>query len=417
MILSSGLYLYISNIFAGFGVIKRMLQQCITPESVGFCSNRLSKIAPRMQAFIDEGKLAGISTMVARHGEIIHSEQVGYAEIESNKVLTEDAIFRIYSMTKPIISVALMILFEDGVIRLFDPVAKFLPAFKNMTVLQLTPSAGRKHVPVDRPITVRDLLTHTSGLTYDFLDDSPVCTLYRQAKLMHDSGRTLQDMVQELARLPLAFQPGACWKYSLGIDVAAHLIEVISGLSIRSFLQERIFNPLGMVDTDFQVPTDKMHRLVAMYGHADIAASNMTLDKMIELWGTTPSQKIDVSKSYPANKPSVFSRGGHGLFSTSKDYMCFSQMLLNQGELNGYRLLSRKTINLMFMNHLTPDLLPLMMGNIPVPGYGFGLGSRVLVDVAQTQMSGSVGEFGWAGAAKTYYWVDPVENIIGLFMG
>jgi CubicO group peptidase (beta-lactamase class C family) len=265
-------------------------------------------------------------------------------------------------------------------------------------------------------MNVRDLMTHTSGLTYDFLEDFPVGEMYRQARLMNDASRSLEAVIGELARLPLAFQPGSQWHYSLGIDVAAHLIEVISGQPLGQFLQERIFAPLGMTDTAFGVPAEQRGRLAAMYGLPDICAEGMTFSRLYGHFLDGYNQRSDVSATYPADTPDVFVRGGIGLFTTAGDYMRFALMLCNGGQLDGTRVLGRKTLELMHSNHLPAALLPYTLGGEPIPGYGFGLGSRVAMNVAETAVSGSEGEFGWAGAAKTYYWVDPREQLVGLLM-
>lgn len=393
-----------------------MRSEVVTPEEVGLSSKRLERIKPAMQAYVDQKKIAGLSTMVARRGRVVHFEQVGQMDIEGNKPMSGEAIFRIYSMTKPIVCVALMTLYEQGRFQLFDPIAKFIPAFSNLKVLESDAAGETKELDLARPITIRDLLTHTAGLTYDFLEDSPVGELYRQARLSNDAERTLEELVRELVRLPLAYQPGTRWHYSLAIDVAAHLIEIISDQSLNHFLKERIFIPLDMTDTDFYVPPEKRDRLATMYGCPDVAAPGMTFSKLMEAWENGFNERIAVSGTYPVSKPDGFARGGSGLFSTAWDYMRFAQMLLNQGELDGTRILGRKIVDLMHMNHLPADLLPYELGGLPVMGYGFGLGSRVLVNVAESEMPGSVGEFGWAGAAKTYYWVDPQEKIVGLLM-
>lgn len=392
-----------------------MQQVTVTPEEVGFSTQRLERIQPAMQAYVDQKKIAGISTMIARRGKIVHFEQVGQMDKETGTPMSADAIFRIYSMTKPIVCTALMTLYEEGKFQLFDPVAKFIPAFGQVKVWEGDNTNAKAVDPV-RPITVRDLFLHTAGLTYDFLADSPVGELYREARLGNRAERSLEEMIHELARLPLAYQPGSRWHYSLSIDVLAHLIEVLSDQPLRHFLKERLFDPLGMSDTDFGVPANKQARLATMYGMPDIVAPGMTLPKLVEAWMSGFNEQIDVSTTYPLDRPEHFARGGHGLFSTAGDYIRFAQMLLNQGELDGVRILSRKIMELMHTNHLPPALLPYELGGLPNLGYGFGLGSRVLMNVADSAIPGSVGEFGWAGAAKTYYWVDPQEQVIGLLM-
>jgi CubicO group peptidase (beta-lactamase class C family) len=380
-----------------------------SPEAVGFSSKRLARIKPVMQSYVDGRGFAGVSTMLARRGRVVHFEQVGWQDRESRTPLSADTIFRIYSMTKPIVCTALMTLYEEGRFQLFDPVAKFLPAFGKVRV-----QAGTEEVDLIRPITIRDLFTHTAGLTYNFLEDSPVAELYRQAGLMSDAERSLEAMIGELARLPLAYQPGTKWHYSLSIDVLAHLIEVISGQPLQDFLSERLFAPLGMTDTGFCVPAEKRTRLATMYGHPDIATS--TFSQIFGAWTAGYNERIDVETTCPSANTRSFARGGHGLYSTAGDYMRFAQMLLNRGELDGACILGPKIADLMHMNHVPHALLPYEIAGIPSGGYGFGLGSRVLLNVAESALPGSVGEFGWAGAAKTYYWVDPKEEIIGIVM-
>ena len=385
-----------------------------SPEVVGCSSERLARIKPVMQSYINHHGFAGLSTMLARRGRVIHFEHVGWQDRERHTPLSADTIFRIYSMTKPIICVAFMTLYEEGRFQLFDPVAKFLPAFGKVRVLTGTTPSATQEVDLVRPITMRDLLTHTAGLTYNFLEDSPVSELYRQARLMSDADRTLEAMIGELARLPLAYQPGTKWHYSMSIDVIAHLIEVISGQPLQDFLNERLFAPLDMTDTRFSVPPEKRDRIATMYGHPDIATT--TLSRIFEAWKGGFNERIDVEATYPATNTHSFARGGHGLFSTAGDYMRFAQMLLNRGALDGVRIIAPKIADLMHMNHVPPTLLPYEIGPIPFNGYGFGLGSRVLLNVAESALPGSVGEFGWVGAARTYYWVDPKEELVGILM-
>jgi CubicO group peptidase (beta-lactamase class C family) len=385
-----------------------------SPEIAGFSSERLARIQPAMQTYIDHHGFAGLSTMLVRRGRVIHFEQVGWQDREKHTRLVADTIFRIYSMTKPIICVAFMTLYEEGRFQLLDPVAKFLPAFGNVRVMTGTSLSDAREVDLIRPLTIHDLLTHTAGMTYDFLEDSPVSGLYRQARLLSDADRTLEAMIGELARLPLAYQPGTKWHYSLSIDVIAHLIEVISGHPLQDFLQERLFEPLGLTDTGFSVPTRDQGRIAKMYGHPDIATH--TFSQVLEAWESGFNERIDVEKTYPATNKHSFARGGHGLFSTAGDYMRFALMLLNRGALGGVRILAPTIVDFMHMNHVSPALLPLEIGGIPRSGYGFGLGSRVLLNVAESALPGSEGEYGWAGAAKTYYWVDPREEVIGILM-
>jgi CubicO group peptidase (beta-lactamase class C family) len=383
-----------------------------SPESVGMSAARLARIRPVMESYVAERGVVGISTMVSRRGRIIHAEQFGHQDCEAGVPVAADTIFRIYSMTKPIVSTALMLLHEEGRFQLEHPVAQYLPAFAAAKVL------GPDGTLVDpvRPMQIRDLLTHTSGLTYDFMADNLVAEQYRQARIMNDATRTLEALVDDLATLPLAFQPGSRWHYSVGIDVAGRLVEVLSGQSLGAFLQERIFDPLGMVDTGFGVPDDQIHRLSAMYGLPDLIGRDYSFVQLFEAALSGFNERIEVSDTYPTNAPQVFQRGGVGLFSTAADYMRFAQMLAGNGQLEGRRIIGRKTLELMHANHLPAELLPYELLGMPVPGMGFGLGSRVMVDVAATAGPGSLGEFGWAGAAKTYFWVDPVEDLVGVFM-
>lgn len=393
-----------------------MGMQITNPENVGMSSERLGRIRPVMQRWIDQGIIAGVSMMVARRNQIVYAEQVGMADRENEVAMPDDALFRIFSMTKPIICTALMTLYEEGRFQLYTPVANFIPAFGKVKILRQG-AAGRS-VQEDqvRPMTVGDLMKHTSGLTYDFLVDSPVSALYRQAALAHDARRTLAEFVQTLAQFPLAYQPGSRWHYSLSIDVAAYLLELLADKPLRDVLQERIFAPLGMVDTDFCVPESKRSRLAAMYGVGDLVARHMTRPQMMSNWEAGLRQRLDVEETYPADHTGAFARGGHGLFSTTADYMRFALMLLNQGTLDGERILGRKTADLMHVNHIPPAQLPLEVGGMPIGGYGFGLGSRTLMDVGAAGTPGSIGEFGWSGAASTYYWVDPAEELAGVFM-
>jgi CubicO group peptidase (beta-lactamase class C family) len=382
-----------------------------SPKSVGLDSSRLKRIGPQMQSYVDRGVYAGVRTLVARRGVVVHSGQYGLADKEAGTPMAEDAIFRLYSMTKPIVSTALMMLYEEGRFRLIDPIARYIPSFAGVKVL----GADGKLVDPVRPINVRDVLAHTSGLTYGFLEDSPVSEMYARSKLI-DAKFTLAEAIDDLATFPLAFQPGSRWHYSVGIDVAARLIEVISGQKLADFLSERLFKPLGMVDTGFSVAPANRARVAKMYGRPDILTTAGRWSKSLGLWFQGYNEAIDVSKTYPVDAPDTFQRGGHGLFGTASDYLSFAQMLANGGEFDGDRYLSRKTLQLMHSNHIPSQLFPLELGGFPLAGYGFGLGSRVALDAAATGTTTSVGEFGWAGAAKTYFWVDPVEEIVGIFM-
>lgn len=385
----------------------------IRPEKVGLSSERLARIRPAIEKHVGETKIAGALTLVARRGELAHLECVGLMDRENNKPMRADTIFRLFSMTKPIISVALMMLHEKGHLQLFHPISRFIPAFRDLKVYAGQGESGQL-ADLEREVTVRDLLTHTSGLTYHFLVNGPVEEMYRKARV--NSEKPLAEFVDDLLRLPLAFQPGTAWRYSYACDVLAYLIEVITGQPIDVYLRENLFDPLGMVDTGYYVPQEKLERFAAQYGSGNIRQPDMTVIK----WYGDAAAGVNDLISGPGDslesKPHNVLRGGTGLVSTALDYLRFCQMLLNMGELDGVRLLGRKTVELMTTNHLAPELMPIEVGGVYLLGYGWGLGVRVLVDVAQSQITGSEGEYGWAGAAGTYFWIDPKEEFIGIQM-
>ncbi|MEL7157013.1 MAG: serine hydrolase domain-containing protein [Actinomycetota bacterium] len=383
-----------------------------TPDAVGVSADRLRRIDPVMESYVDRGVVAGINTLISRRGTIVQQASYGHRDREAGVAMTDDTIFRIYSMTKPVVATALMMLHEEGAFRLEQPVAQYLPAFGSAKVM------GEDGSLVDpaRPMEIRHLLLHTSGLTYDFMVDSPVAQLYRDERIMNDATRSLEEVIDAVAALPLAWQPGERWHYSVGIDVAARLIEVLADQPLGDFLDERLFRPLGMTDTAFGVPEPKQDRLAAMYGLPDLVGRDYSGAQLVEAALSGFNERIDVSETYPTDTPDVFVRGGLGLFSTIGDYWRFAQMLCANGRWEGERLLGRKTLELMHRNHLPTSLLPFEIMGQPTPGYGFGLGSRVMIDTAESAGPGSDGEFGWAGAAKTYFWVDPVEDLVGIFM-
>jgi CubicO group peptidase (beta-lactamase class C family) len=365
-----------------------------TPEELGFSANRLKRIDTAMQRYVDQKTLAGLVTLVARRGGVVHFEKFGYQDIETREPMELDTIFRIYSMTKPITSVALMMLFEHCLIRLTDPVTKFIPEFKKVKVLV---SEG-KLADLEREITIQDLLRHTAGLSYGDDEDSPVDELYRQADIFN-TDITLEEMIRRIADLPLANQPGQVWRYSVATDVVGYLVEVISDMSLAEFFDEKIFRPLGMEDTSFSVPPDKIDRFATLYGKTEKSALDL----------------IDTATGGNYFNVRLHS-GGHGLVSTMADYLRFAQLVLDKGELDGVRLLGPKTMELMTTNHLPPALIPIAMGEEQMPGFGFGLGFSVMMDVAQSGMMGSVGLHGWGGWANTHFWVDPQEQLIGILM-
>ena len=387
-----------------------------SPESVGFCAQRLTRINEFMHEKTAHDRYAGISTLVARHGKVIFSEQIGLRDKEANLPLQEDTLFRLYSMTKPIVCTAFMHLYEQGKVDLNDPVAKYIPGFAHLKVAEVQADGSEKLVTLQQPVLIFHLLTHTAGLSYDFYDSYSICEQYRQVGLCAKTeGVSLNDFVNKLCDMPLAFQPGTKWHYSVSIDVVARLIEIIADQALDIFLQDIIFKPLEMESIGFYQPEERRARVAAVYGGVDICAPNIGWKEMMAAWESGESHRLDVSNTCPVDDK-TFYRGGLGLSSTIEDYYRFTQMLLNKGELNGTRILSPKTLELMHMNHVKQDMLPICYEGITISGYGFGLGSRVLLDVAATELAGSVGEYGWAGAANTYYWVDPKEDLTAIFM-
>jgi CubicO group peptidase (beta-lactamase class C family) len=371
----------------------------VQPEEVGFSSRRLARINTVMQRYVDEGKLAGISTLVARRGQVVHFEQVGMADSEADRPMAPDTIFRIYSMTKPITSVAVLMLFEEGYFRLSDPVAKYLPAFQAVKVLDRIDQANVRLVDPERPVTIHHLLTHTAGLSYGWDEIAATDAQYQALRQQLDNNPsfTLQQWVEMLAQIPLLFQPGSRYRYSMATDVLGGLVQAVSGLPFAEFLQQRIFAPLGMVDTAFTVPVEKLERFAANYGPTDEGKL-----KVIDAPTTSRFAR-------PTHRPS----GGGGLLATTGDYLRFAQMLLNKGTVDGERLLGRKTVELMTTNALPAGVY---LNNDPTRGATFGLGVSLLEDLGKVQQLGSVGNYGWGGAANTNFWVDPREELVGIVM-
>jgi CubicO group peptidase (beta-lactamase class C family) len=333
---------------------------------------------------------------------------------ENNKPMRPDAIFRIYSMTKPVICVALMTLYERGHFQLYDPVSKFIPAFSKLKVYAAEGDSGDTWVDMEREVTVRDLLTHTSGITYHWLQNGRVEEMYREQGI--SSEKPLAEFVADLVQLPLAFQPGTSFRYGLSHDVVAHLVEIMSGQPLDRYLRENLFDPLRMVDTGFYVPPENLHRFTAMYGSGEILDPDMTAMKWYGEAIEGVNQLLDGPTDCLESAPHNVFRGGHGLVSTAPDYLRFCQMLLNMGELDGSHLLGRKTIELITANHLAQELLPYEIAGFDSPGFGYGLGFSVLLDLGQSQTIGSEGRFAWGGAASTSFWIDPVEDFIGIQM-
>ena len=363
------------------------------PEDAGMDSGRLSRLTDAMQGLVDDGRLAGVVTAVARHGKIVHFESAGYRDMEAGAPMTNDALFRIYSMTKPITGVALMMLYDEGLFRLSDPVEMHIPELSDLQVAAGVDENGELLTePADHPMTVRELMAHTGGLTYGIFSGSEVDSMYVEADLLN-SGITLKEMVTRLGAIPLRQQPGSMWHYSVAVDVQGYLVEVLSGQSFDDFLDERLFEPLGMDDTDFYVPAEKAERFAQIYTYdeeGNLAAS--------EMFGAGNDYMVD-----PALKS-----GGGGLVSTTMDYLKFTQMLLNGGELNGERILAPLTVDMMHRNQLPRGLPENIFG---APGTVFGLDFAIVTDPVEAE-SFSRGEYYWGGAAGTWFWIDPVEELI-----
>jgi len=382
-----------------------------TPESVGMSAQRLARIGDAFRKEIDQGKLPGAVFLVARKGKLVYSDAIGFQDKEAGKPIARDSIFRIYSMTKPLVSVAAMMLVEEGRMQLTDPVSKFLPAMKSMNVSVAKADAEfakvtYAQVPADREMTVQDLLRHTAGLAYgEITQNAPVKEALGKAGLYKSTidydARDLApaEEIERLAKVPLAHQPGTVWEYSHASDVLGRVVEAASGERLADFLDRRLFKPLKMSDTGFWVPQEKIGRL------AKALPTDINSGK--------PNSLIDVSAA-PANDS-----GGAGGVSTAADYLRFTQMMLNGGQLDGNRVLSRSTVALMTSDHLgTRISAPVTPGELllGVPGYTFGLGFAVRQGPGVAGVPGSAGEFMWAGYAGTYFWVDPKEEITAVLM-
>ncbi|MBO0738692.1 MAG: beta-lactamase family protein [Alphaproteobacteria bacterium] len=386
------------------------------PETLGFSSARLARLDEVMKRrYVDGGYLPGMLTYVWRKGHLVHTGLCGSTDIERGKPMREDAIFRIYSMTKPITAVALMMLVEEGLIGLDDPVHSHIPQWENLGVyasgmpsLLAEAPPGFLTMPPSRPMKIVDLLTHTSGLTYGFMMRTAVDAAYRKAKVGdRQTAGGLPEMIDQLAQIPLDFSPGTAWNYSVSIDVLGYLVEKLSGMSFSEFLRTRLFEPLAMNDTAFWVPPDKIERFTSCY----------------QPEGRGPGLKVqDDARESTYAKPPRLESGGGGLVSTAHDYLRFCRMMLNRGSLDGVQILSPKTVTLFSLNYLPggreiADMaLPGMFSESGYAGVGFSLGCGVNVDVAKTRLPGSPGEYFWGGAAATAFWIDPKEELTVVFM-
>lgn len=399
------------------------------PAREGISPERLQRLSERMNEAVADGTMIGGVGVIARHGRVVYEQTYGLADRESGRPMTTDAIFRIYSMSKPITSVAVMLLYEEGRFFLNDPVADYIPELADLQVAVSTADggdtrmtsdgtisrsegegdpaeAGRTRAPTRQP-TIRDLLTHTAGFTYGVFGNTEVDRQYREAGLLFDD-MTLGEFADKLGDIPLQYDPGTRWHYSVGIDLLGRLVEAVSGTRFGDFLETRVFEPLEMNDTSFVVPADKWPRVAQIYTPKGTPEGSNAF-----LANVQSSELVVAPDSVSARyrEGSRFESGGGGLVSTAADYLRFSQMLLNGGELDGVRLLSPKTVALMTTNQL---------GDIPMgfggQGVGFGLGFAVALDQGRIGELGSVGAYNWGGAAGTRFWIDPAEQLIGVFM-
>jgi CubicO group peptidase (beta-lactamase class C family) len=380
----------------------------IDPDAAGMDAGRLARIDEHLSTrYLEPGKIAGCQVVVARHGAVAHASSLGERDRERARPVTDDTIWRLYSMTKPVTGVALLTLYERGLFQLDDPVHRFLPAWRDLRVRERTEEGERRLVEPRRPMRVRDLMMHTSGLGYALDNgDITVDMLRRPPGARLGKGATLETLVDRLAEAPLRFHPGTRWLYSWSTDVCARLVEVLSGQRFDDYLRTTIFEPLGMVDTGFWVPDERLDRFAACYTR-DAAKQLVLLDDPVE-------------SRY--RRPMSFLSGGGGLVGTMADYLRFCLMLLNGGELEGVRILGRKTVELMATNHLPGGgelagfALPGGYGEVGFAGLGFGLTVAVSLGPVATGVVGSPGEYMWGGAASTLFWIDPVEDLVVVFM-
>lgn len=370
------------------------------PESVGFSSERLKRLDAGMKAIVDNKQLAGVATVVAKRGQIVQQMTYGQADVAAGKPLQMDTIVRIYSMTKPITGVAMMMLYEEGKWKPSDPISRYIPEFQDLKVYSGTGADGQPTtVAPNHAPTVGELMTHTAGFTYGYFGRTPVDALYNQVKPL--DAPSLQEFIDRMAKLPLVYQPGEGWVYSVGVDIQGYLVEKLSGKPLPEFLRERIFQPLGMHDTAFYVPKEKMARLATIYAWGNDGLAPMPHDPGV-------------------NQPPGLPSGGGGLYSTAADYLRFAQMLANKGTLDGKRLLAPSTVTLMTANHV-PDAVKNQNGKFGIgmyrmqPGFGFGYDVAVYENPPQVGSPVGPGTYLWAGIAGTWFWIDPTNDV--LFLG
>lgn len=403
----SWLYFLVLLLVLSQSVLGQELHSAV-PEEVGLSSERLERIGKVMREYIDQKQVAGVVTLISRRGKVAHLGAFGMMDIEDNKPMRTDTIFRIASMTKAITSVAVMMLYEEGHFLLSDPISKYIPEFKNPKVLvsesdEEANTDSPATIPAKGEIRIRHLLNHTSGITYNW--NQKLGKLYKDAGVSNgliQTEGTIGENVKILAGLPLLNHPGEVFEYSLSLDVLGYLVEVLSGMTLDEFFHKRIFEPLGMMDTHFFVPDDKVSRLAAVY--------KRTEEGHLERFSEEPVAINDTaffSVSYPYQGPRTYFSGGAGLCSTISDYAKFLQMMLNGGELDGVRLLGRKTVELMTTNSIKD------LGN---PNFKFGLGFGIRTELGNYGEIESNGTYSWSGFFYTNFWVDPMEDMICIFM-
>lgn len=362
------------------------------PEKMGFSSARLERLDAGMRAVVDRGMVPGIATVLVRHGRVVHSDIYGKVDSASGTPVTADTIWRMYSQTKPVTGVAMMMLYEEGKWRLDDPVTRYVPEFAGLKVFKGLDADGKPILePISRSATMRELMTHTAGFAYGLVADNYVDKVYQESGLFR--APTLTEGMVQAAGLPLASQPGTEWKYSIAVDIQGYIIEKLSGQSLPDFMRSRIFTPLKMIDTDFWVPEDKRSRLATLYVFNPKTGQLAPADGFMVL---------------PVDRMPTAPNGGGGLVSTMADFTRFATMLANEGELDGVRLLAPATIRLMATNHLTDaQLAKKPLGD----GVGFGLGVAVIMDPARAGSIAGKGSYSWGGAAGTWFWVDPENDV------
>jgi len=395
----------------------------VTPESVGLCSERLGRVTTWLEAQITSERLAGAAVLIGRRGRVAYFETAGNADRETGRPFERDTIVRIYSMTKPITTVAAMMLYEHGAFQLDDPIHRYLPEFRDMTVWAGGDAPLSDTVPAEGPITVRHLMTHTSGLTYGFMRANVVDERYREQGIeVPGRDMTLAEMVERIAGIPLICQPGSAWNYSVSTDVLGRLVEVWSGQTLDAFFRQRIFEPLDMRDAGFHVAEASAHRLAACYAPLHGPSLASVGSATASAGPREPGLKLEdpAEGSRFLTAPQLFSGGG-GLTASMRDYARFCQMLMGGGARNGVRLLGRKTVEYMRRNHL-PDNRDMAAMGQPVwsetsyEGIGFGLGFAVVLDPVKAQVLTSAGEHHWGGAASTFFWLDPEEELFTVLL-